>query len=526
MQHPAFKVTTAASVLAVSMLLAACGGDGSSSAEPAPGAGQNPQATVNGTVFDAATGAPVAAATVRSGTQTTTTGADGKFTLQLPPNARAPLTISKASYADNVVIAPASTATASSVSAQLLPVAATGEVEAAAGGTVTVPNSPAQVALTAGSLARADGLPIAGKVTVAVTPIDPASNTAAMPGDFRARTATGLATIESYGAMTVTMTDTTGAKVNLATGKAATIRIPLASRGTPTPTIPLFWFNADTGEWVEEGQAALSGTAPNQYYEGTVTHFTTWNADQYYNTVNVTGCLKTEDGAPVADARVTSDGIDYSGNAWGLTDAAGNFTVAMKREARATLTAQSGVQFSNSVGVQSPTADFAGLPAGQCLVLSGAATGLTIKLTWGAQPDDVDSHLFTPNGDVVFYGSEGSLAEAPFAALDVDDTDSFGPEIVTVRRLMVGTYRYAVHNFSRTNDPGLTGSPVRVELNNAGSVAVFTPPAGESAETEWWTVFSLTVDAQCRVTVTPVNTWSAQDPAPLPAGNPTYCTAP
>lgn len=522
MRHPLFA-RTAVSVLATSLLLSACGGDGDPAADAG---GSTANATVNGTVVDATTGLGVSGATVTSGQQSTTTAADGKFTLKVPASARAPLTVSKAAYADNVVIAPASDSVAASVTAQLLPVAATGQVNAATGGTVSVPNSTARVTLPAAALVRADGQPISGNVAVAVTPINPAINPAAMPGDFRARTNAGLSTIESYGAMTVTMTDATGAKVNIATGKAATIRIPLATRGTPTPTIPLFWFDAATGAWVEEGTATLAGTAPNQYYEGTVSHFTTWNADQYINTVNVTGCLKDEAGVAVANARITSDGVDYSGTAWGLTDANGNFSVAMKRSGRGTLTGQRGVQFSNTLSVGPSDADFAALPAGQCLVLSSAATGLTIKLTWGSLPLDIDSHLYAPDGSHVYFGTEGSLTAAPFAALDVDDTDSSGPEIITVRRLMVGTYRYAVNNYSETTSPGITASPVRVELNNGGSVSVFTPPAGETPTSWWWTVFSLTVDAQCRVTVTPVNAWSTQDPAESPAANPTYCTAP
>lgn len=528
MQHPhssRFLTWAAAPALAVSLLLSACGGDDSGT-PPANGA-ENPQApnsTVAGTVLDTATGQPVAGVTVKAGNQTTTSGADGRFSVPVTAGARTVLTLNKADYAENVVVTHAVASQTTTVTAQLLPVGAKGVVDPAAGGTVTVPGSSALVTLPAAALARADGLPIAGSVTLSVTPIDPAVNPAYMPGDFRARTTAGLSSIESYGAMTVTMADTTGARVNIATGKSATIRIPLSTRGTPTNSIPLFWFDATKGEWVEEGSATLAGTAPNQYYEGTVTHFTTWNADQYVDTVNIAGCLKDENGAAVANARVVTDGIDYSGTASAITDASGNFVVPMKREANGTVTAQSDVRFSNTVSVRSGTTDSSLLPAGECLVLSSAANGLTIKLTWGRVPDDVDSHLFAPNGDHVYYAAEGSLTAAPFAALDVDDVDSYGPEVITVRRLMVGTYRYVVNNFSGDHAPGVTGSPTRVELNNAGTVSVFTPPAGETNDTDWWTVFSFTVDAQCRITVTPIHTWSVSEPAEAPDAPATYCT--
>jgi len=90
---------------------------------------------------------------------------------------------------------------------------------------------------------------------------------------------------------------------------------------------------------------------------------------------------------------------------------------------------------------------------------------------------------------------------------------------------MVGTYKYVVNNYSSTFAPGITGSPTRVELTTVGESRVFTPPAGEGAN-EWWNVFNFTVDAQCRITVTPVATWSAADPVPGAAATPVYCTAP
>lgn len=87
-----------------------------------------------------------------------------------------------------------------------------------------------------------------------------------------------------------------------------------------------------------------------------------------------------------------------------------------------------------------------------------------LKWPWGASPSDLDSHLFTPNGDHVYFGAKGALTGLPFVNLDVDDITSFGPEVVTLTRVMQGTYVYAVHNYSGTQSPGITGSPTRVEL--------------------------------------------------------------
>ncbi|MHC9064799.1 hypothetical protein ACYX34_19215 [Nitrospira sp. CMX1] len=96
---------------------------------------------------------------------------------------------------------------------------------------------------------------------------------------------------------------------------------------------------------------------------------------------------------------------------------------------------------------------------------------------------------------------------------------------VTITKLMQGTYRYVVHNYSRRNDSNIsniTESPGRVELAQNGNITVFAPPVGEGIRV-WWHVFDIVVDAQCTVSVTPVNAWLDQAPSPLPGGTPTVC---
>jgi hypothetical protein len=145
---------------------------------------------------------------------------------------------------------------------------------------------------------------------------------------------------------------------------------------------------------------------------------------------------------------------------------------------------------------------------------------------WGEAPRDVDGHLWLPDHSHVFYFLPGSLTADPFANLDVDDTTSFGPEIITVRKLMVGTYTTIVNNFSGTFGPALTESPTRVELNISGNPTAFTPPPNEG-NSSWWTVFSFTVEPDCKITVTPVNTWSVDEPIPPTiSSTPVYCTPP
>jgi hypothetical protein len=189
----------------------------------------------------------------------------------------------------------------------------------------------------------------------------------------------------------------------------------------------------------------------------------------------------------------------------------------MQGTAQAVITATS-PRSSNSATVVNPGATFTLTP---CLVMP--TSGLTIRLTWGSLPSDLDSHLKGPNSTHVYYVTRGSLSSQPFAALDVDDTTGFGPEVITVARQSVGTSEYFVHNFSNTFSPGMTGSPARVEMRFGSQIRIFFPPAGEGAN-DYWRVFQFVVAGDCSVTFNPVQQWSATEPVdPSNGATGTYC---
>jgi uncharacterized protein YfaP (DUF2135 family) len=465
-----------------------CGGGG--------GGGGTTTASLSGMVTDASTGTGVPAVQVRAGGVSTTTDSAGAYTLDgVGTAASVPVTFDVAGYVPQARTTKALTTAGATVliNVPMLPVASEQSL--------AVPGTPATVSLAAGSLRTADGATATGTVTVQITPIAPASDSDVMPGNYMGGApGAAAASIESFGALDVRFKDADGAALNLASGQSSTIRIPLSTRSvSPDATMPLFYFDTTTGLWVQEGTATLAGTAPNQYYEGTVTHFTTWNADQVTNTVTYTGCVVDVNDARVAGATVTSEGVNYTGKASEMTDANGDFTVSMKSGATAVIQSVKDTRVSNAVSVSSSTIN---ITETTCLVLNQAA--VSIKLTWGQSPSDLDSHTFGPtSADHVYYVNKGSLSAAPYLALDVDDVTSYGPEITTFSRLAQNsTYRFYVHNYSGTYSPGQTGSPAKVELNIGGIPRTFTPPAGESASTSDWHVFDLTTDANCQITVT------------------------
>ena len=359
--------------------LVACGSDGGSSDTPNPPPPTQAVGTVSGRVLSSATGAGVAGVKVSAGTRSTTSGADGSYSLaQVPAGDPTPLSYELAGYAPafaSVVLADGGTATANP---RLLVVGATQTFAAATAATVTVAGSPARVDLPAASLVNArTGAAASGTITAELTVIDPATDPAGMPGNYTAAAAGGgRQTIESFGAISVNLRDAAGNALNLATGQRATIRIPVSTRSADVPaTMPLFYFNETTGLWVQEGTATLAGTAPNLYYEGTVAHFSIWNADQVSETIRVNGCVVDANGNPVANVDVSTVGQDYSGQARGLTNAQGRFSVPMRKGGIASVFGELGTRATNVRSAGPSQVDIELTP---CLVLGSSAQAPTI----------------------------------------------------------------------------------------------------------------------------------------------------
>lgn len=482
-----------------------CTGAGGSTEKQATVTVTAPVATgsITGKVVDTKTGALINGATVRVGSANTTTNAEGNFTLaDVPVGERALLEVSKQDYETNQRIVPVTEDAESFASVVLLPVGASKTLDPAAGGDVGIAGSPAQVSFPA------NAIDASGTVRVTITDVNPSSAPDNMPGDFT----TAGSPIESFGALSVNIYKEDGSATNLKSGQTATIRIPLDTRSSDRPeTIPLFFYDAAAGRWVEEGSARLLTGPDGDYYEGTVSHFTYWNADQVYNTVTLTGCVQDADGNRVAGVRLQSVGIDYTGTSTATSGADGSFSIPVRSNANLTIGGYLGLRLTSTQAVTTTNAAQS-LPS--CLQLgANDGNGFTVTLTWGQLPTDLDSHLLTPEGNHIYYSRTGSLLEEPFVNLDVDDTSSFGPEVVTVLRPRVGTYRYYVYNYSGSPSPGISSSPARVELKANGLTRIFTPPGGETSSTRYWTVFDIAIAANCGATVSTVSApWVSESP--------------
>lgn len=120
--------------------------------------------------------------------------------------------------------------------------------------------------------------------------------------------------------------------------------------------------------------------------------------------------------------------------------------------------------------------------------------GLRVVLNWGAQPQDLDSHIVFPGNHVYFMKQKGTDA-----MLDVDDTDGYGPETITLVRKHAGErYVYAVHDYTDRGDLRTT------RLSNSGAkvfvyvgqtlVKTYYAPANQSGNL--WSVFAITPEGE------------------------------
>ena len=129
-------------------------------------------------------------------------------------------------------------------------------------------------------------------------------------------------------------------------------------------------------------------------------------------------------------------------------------------------------------------------------------TELRIVLTWGEEPEDLDAHLavnsasfasaFMTQSDVYFSNMVMNVGDTSIL-LDVDDTNSFGPETITVSNYVGQKYVYAIHDYTNKDNPfshALAESGASVTVYN-GSTVIGTFHVPSNVQGNIWEVFAL-----------------------------------
>jgi hypothetical protein len=213
-------------------------------------------------------------------------------------------------------------------------------------------------------------------------------------------------------------------------------------------------------------------------------------------------------GDPVPDASVNAGGDA------GVSDEAGHFvldnievgtvTVLISKDGYVSLSTL--VTFIEDAVVEQ---DFAILP-------QSTTDEYRIVLSWGQNPGDLDSHLWVPLDGVnywhVYFSTDGYLDAVPYAALDTDDTSSYGPETITIRThegdYYEGEYVYVIHHYSGSGNLETSGAQVRVYAGDSLAVTVNAPQGCEEGD-RYWYVGRL----NCREGIwIPINTYGPSSP--------------
>lgn len=271
--------------------------------------------------------APVTGASVSAGTGSGTTDEYGFFEIKNTQvvKSAAVVTVNKPGYFKGIKTYMAESGKSAFFRIKMIPKSIAGNVPAATGGIVTLTNGlsisfPADAVVNASTNA-----PYSGNINVAAHWISPTATdlNLEMPGDLRGISTDGsLKTLTTYGMVAVELTGASGELLQIATGKKATLTMPIPSAilSNAPATIPLWSFDETKGLWKEEGQAVKSGSN----YVGDVSHFSFWNCDVPANYVQFNCTVKNSDGIPISQALVKISVVGNTNNAgYGYTDSSG-----------------------------------------------------------------------------------------------------------------------------------------------------------------------------------------------------------
>ncbi len=273
---------------------------------------------------------PAAGVSITVGTKTTTTNATGYFRIvSASLDKKSSLVVAeKVGYFKGLRVLAATSGT-NQVVIKLVKKTLVGTVSASSGGAATLANG-AKVSLPAnGVVVAATGSTYTGDVSVYATYINPSASdiSETVPGSFAATDKTGKrVTLSSYGMMAVELLSSTGEKLQIKTGSAATLTTPIPSVvvASAPASIALWSVDETTGLWKEEGTATKQGNN----YVGDVSHFSFWNCDQPLNAVYLSMTLNTPDSLPLVYSlvKITRSGTGFQTSAYGYTDSLGQMS--------------------------------------------------------------------------------------------------------------------------------------------------------------------------------------------------------
>ncbi|HEV8286957.1 MAG TPA: carboxypeptidase-like regulatory domain-containing protein [Chitinophagaceae bacterium] len=305
---------------------------------------QNPSpitATLQGNVFDE-NGQPAIGVAVKAGSKSAITNAHGYFRIvDASLDKKSSLvTAEKIGYFKSYrTFIP--TSGVNQVMLKLVKKDLAGSMNSTNGGDATLSNG-AKISLPANGIVKASGGSYNGTVNVYASYINPASQDIAqtVPGSFMADDKDNKRVfLTSYGMLAVELESSSGEKLQITSGSAATLTMPIPSalQSTAPSSISLWYVDDQTGIWKEEGTAVKNGNS----YVGQVKHFSFWNCDFSAPAVTLSMTLQNPEGLPFVHVhvmvRTQSNGAghgwtDSLGQVSGLVPANENLTLEVLDE--------------------------------------------------------------------------------------------------------------------------------------------------------------------------------------------------
>lgn len=279
-------------------------------------------ATISGRIVDD-NNQPASGVSIKVGSKTATTNAKGYFRIiKASLDKNATVVIAEKTGYFKAYRTFQATSGANHVSIKLIKKILAGTINSSTGGEITLTNG-SKIALPANGVVKATGSSYSGTINVYAAYIDPtaADILQTLPGSFMADDKNGKRVVlESFGMLAVELESAAGEKLQIASGKTATLTtaIPSSVLSAAPASIPLWYVDEQTGLWKEEGTAVKNGNT----YVGEVKHFSFWNCDTGIIGINLSMTLKNQTGAPLVNIyiKLTRSNGNFT---YGLTDSLG-----------------------------------------------------------------------------------------------------------------------------------------------------------------------------------------------------------
>jgi hypothetical protein len=269
-------------------------------------------ATVTGRVTNA-NNEPLSGAAITTAFASTTTDVNGQFRLtntQLDKNA-AYIVVSKQGYFNGSKTFELTAGSSNYVEIELITKNQSGQFNTVAGGIVTLSNG-GSINFSANSIVdSATGAAYSGTVTVSAYYL---SASAQNFGDIMPGELIGIAndssekSLQSYGMMVAELAGSSGQKLQIASGKTATVSFPIPTSliSTAPSEIPLWYFDEIKGLWREKDSATLQGSN----YVANVSHFSFWSCESSFPSIVFQVLVENKANTPISAARVLVKSAD------------------------------------------------------------------------------------------------------------------------------------------------------------------------------------------------------------------------